>query len=258
MIDRARTKGLAAIGFADHFAPRPIPGCPFYDQQGMHIVRDLRAEIAQIPDTGDIEILVGIETDYTLAGRDCLPRAVLRRVDHVICASSHFHLPGAPRPETDMPRSKAELILRTARESLILDGVSVWAHPFDCSRMRPLAPMLDTVSDDELAALIASANEHEVAIEVNGGAAQHADYRQATERFFVLARDMGARFTLTADAHHPDDFARLDLAVEWARGMGLEDAYFLTAHELLERQGRKRARNPAHHMPVAQPLGGRR
>ena len=258
MVDRARAKGLAAIGFADHFTPRSIRGCSFYDRQGLHIVRDLRDEIAQILDTGELTILVGIEADYTLAGRDCLPTAVLPRVDHVICASSHFHLPAAPQPETDTPRSKAELMLRTARESLPLDGVSVWAHPFDCSKMRPLAPILDTVGDGELVALIASANEHEVAIEINGGPGQYEDYRQATERFFVLARHMGARFSLTADAHHPDDFSRLDLALEWARAMGFEDAHFLTAKELLERQGRKRAGSPAQCVPVAQPLGEHR
>ena len=241
MIRRARAKGLAAIGFADHFTRRSVPGCSFYDGQGPHIVHELRAEIAQTADRGDLETLVGVEADYTIAGRDCIPTAALRWVDHVICASSHFHLPTAPQPASDTPRSKAELMLRLARESLTLAGVSVWAHPFDCSQVRPLTSILETVGDGELAVLIASANEHEVAIEINGGPAQHEDYRQATERFFVLARQMGARFTLTADAHHPDDFARLDLALEWAREMGFDDEHFLTVQELLERQGRKKA-----------------
>ncbi len=46
---------------------------------------------------------------------------------------------------------------------------------------------------------------------------------------------------LTADAHHPDRFARLDLALEWARRLGFRDEDFLTAQELRERQGRKTA-----------------
>jgi len=241
MIDRARAKGLAAIGFADHYTPRPIPGCPFYDSQRLHIVHELRAEIAELSDRNDLQILVGIEADYTLAGPDCLPTSDLAYVDHVICASTHFHLPAAPRPTEDTPRAQAEMMLRTARGSLLIPGVSVWAHPFDCSEMRPLTSILATVHEEELAALISVANAQEVAIEINGGPAQHESYRQATERFFVLSRQMGARFTLTADAHHPDDLARLDLALEWARSMDLDDTHFLTAQELLRRQSRKKS-----------------
>jgi PHP family Zn ribbon phosphoesterase len=48
LISRAREKGIAAIGFADHFTPAPVPGCPFYDRQRIEIVTALRAEIAAL------------------------------------------------------------------------------------------------------------------------------------------------------------------------------------------------------------------
>ncbi|MDY6876965.1 MAG: PHP domain-containing protein [Chloroflexota bacterium] len=239
MIRRAREKGLAAIGFADHFTPDPIPNCPFYDHQRLHILTDLRAEIAQVADRADIEVLVGVEADYTIAGQACLDPAVLAQADHVICAASHFHLPIAPQPTGDEPRAKAELMYRLACKALVLPGVSVWAHPFHCRQVRPLLPILETISAAGFAALVALANEREVAVEINGGAVQYVWYRQATARFFCLAREMGARFTITADAHHPDHFARLDLALEWARRLGFRDEDFLTAQELRERQGRK-------------------
>jgi hypothetical protein len=77
------------------------------------------------------------------------------------------------------------------------------------------------------------------------------------QRFFLLARQMRARFTLTADAHHPDDFARLDLALEWARQAGFGDECFLTAQELLERQGKKASREPEERRAPRPPdLGG--
>ena len=239
MIRRAQEKKLTAIGFSDHFTPNPIPGCSFYDHQRLRILTDLRAEITQVTDRANIEVLVGVEADYTIAGQACLNQTVLTQTDHVICAASHFHLPTAPQPTRDEPRAKAELMLGTAHEALVLPGVSVWAHPFSCSQMHPLPPILETASDAAFAALITLAHEHEVAVEINGGAAQHEDYRQATARFFCLAREMGARFTLTADAHHPDHFARLDLALEWARTLGFRDEDFLTARELRERQRRK-------------------
>ena len=241
MLRRAQEKGLAAIGFADHFTPQPVPGCGFYDHQRIHILDSLREELVQIADEVDIAVLVGVEADYTRAGEACLDAEVLAQTDHVICAASHFHLPAAPVPETDTPRAKADLMLRMAREALAQRGISVWAHPFDCPRMRPLAPILATITDDELAALIELANAREVAVEINGGPGQLAAYREAMAPFFRLARDLGARFTLTADAHHPDDFARLDLALNWARAMGFRDADFLTPQELRDRQRRKLA-----------------
>jgi len=240
MVQRARDKGLAAIGFADHYTPAPVPGCPFYADQRLCILSGLRSELDQIADLDGLVVLVGVEADYTVAGDACLDREAVRQVDHVVCASSHFHLPASPQPTDDSPRSKAALMLDTARAALDVSGISIWAHPFDCSRMRPLAPILATVPEDTFAALIELANARQVAIEINGGPAQHASYRQATAPFLRLARDMGARFTITSDAHHPDDLDRLDLAWNWAHELGLGRKDLLSAEELLERQRRKR------------------
>ncbi len=239
LIQRGSEKGFAALGFADHFTPRSIPGCAFYDKQRIDILTKLRDELAEIKLPGSMEVLVGVEADYTLAGAGCLDDAVLRATDHIICAASHFHLPAAPVPDADTPQAKAELIIRMAQEMLVVPGVSVWAHPFDCGRMRPLGPILATVPESALAELITMANRQAVAIEINGGAGQHPAYRDATAPFFLLAREMGARFTLTADAHHPDDFERLDIALDWALAMGFREQDFLSPEEFRARQQSK-------------------
>jgi histidinol phosphatase-like PHP family hydrolase len=72
-----------------------------------------------------------------------------------------------------------------------------------------------------------------VAIEINGGPALDKEYRRAMQPFYGLAREMGARFTVTADAHHPNDLERLDLALWWARVMGVKDRELLAVEELL-------------------------
>ena len=241
MIRRAQEKGLAAIGFADHITPQAVPGCAFYDLQRLSLLDDLRVEVAQVPHTEPVEVLVGVEADYTLAGQACIDQEMLAQADHVICSASHFHLPAAPQPADNTPESKATLMVRMAREALVLPGIAVWAHPFDCSRMRPLVPILETVHQETLAELIDLANAHWVAIEINGGPAQEQDYRQATERLFRLAHELGARFTVTADAHHPDDLDRLDLALDWAREMGIGQDKLLTAEELRSITARKRS-----------------
>lgn len=239
LIQRATEKGFAAIGFADHYTPEPVPGCKFYDPQRIDILTRLREELAtvQVPDT--LDVLVGVEADYTLAGAGCIDDDALRTCDHIIGAASHFHLPAAPAPKEDTPTAKADLIVRMAQEMLVLPGVSVWAHPFDCSSMRPLKPIYDEISDNTLSDLIALANQHQVAIEINGGSGQDPGYRDTTEQFFLLAREMGSRFTLTADAHHPDAFERLDFALDWAIAMGFREHDFLSADEFRARQQKK-------------------
>ncbi len=245
MIQRSAEKGFAAIGFADHITPAPVPGCPFYDRQRPVLLSDLRSEIAEIAGAVVIEILVGVEADFTMAGPACLNEEMPAEVDHVVCAASHFHLPAAPLPKNDGPRATAELMLRVARGALHLPGVSIWAHPFACNRMRPLTAIMESLSDDELAFLIDLAGERDVAIEINGASVQHEDYRQSTSRFMALAMEMGARFTLTADAHHPRDFDRFDLARQWARELGLRDDRFLSAGELLGKQKHRLAMSKA-------------
>jgi histidinol phosphatase-like PHP family hydrolase len=239
MIARARDKGLAAIGFADHVTPQPVPGCGFYEWQRPHLLADLRAEIDALEDPPGLRVLVGVEADCSLAGAACLDENLRGLADHVVVGASHFHLPGAPRPDGEGPRAKADLMLRVAAEALALPGVDIWAHPFDCSQMRPLGPILETVSDEELAALVdlankrQTANEHAIAVEINGGSGQIEEYRLAMARFYGLAREMGARFSVTADAHHPDDLERLDLALRWARELGVTDKELVTVEELL-------------------------
>jgi len=233
MIERARAKGLAAIGFADHVTPQPVPACAFYRGQRPHLLAELRAEIEALKEPPELRVLVGVEADYTVAGAACLDDDLRSIADHVVVGASHFHLDGTPQPADDSPRAKADLMLRIAREALVLPGVDIWAHPFDCSRLRPLGPILDTVTDEELAALIDLANKNGVVVEINGGPAQLEEYRHEMVRFYGLARQMGARFSVTADAHHPDDFERLDLALGWAWEMGVTDRELVTVEELV-------------------------
>jgi histidinol phosphatase-like PHP family hydrolase len=242
MVERAAAKGLAALGFADHVTPEPVPGCGFYDGQQVNVLIAQRGVIDGLTVPTGLEVLMGVEADYTLARERCLSADILARVEHVICSASHFHLPAAPKPAADTPAAKAALMVQMAEAMLQVPGVDVWAHPFDCSAMRPLAPIMAHISNADRARLITLANDREIAVEINGGSGQEVAYREATRDFFGLAQEMGARFTITADAHHPDDFERLDIALAWAREMGLRDEDFLTVAEFRMRR-RKRLRH---------------
>lgn len=240
MFHRAKAKGLFAVGFADHLTPEPVPDCDFYDGQQAPVLNDLQRELKEVGPIDGLEVLVGFEADYTVAGQRCVDRDLLVQADHVIGSASHFHLPTAPEPLFDTPGGRAELMLKMVREMLLIPGVSVWAHPFDCSSMRPLAPIIDAMDRMALVGLIQLANANEVAIEINGGSAGDLAYREATSDFFRLAHQLGATFTAASDAHHPDGLDRLDLALEWARSLDIRDCEFLTVLDLLARQTRKR------------------
>ena len=84
MLARAREKGLAAIGFADHVTPHPVPGCSFYEGQRPHLLEELRAEIRSLPGEPGLRVLVGVEADYSLAGPACLDDRLRSLADHVV------------------------------------------------------------------------------------------------------------------------------------------------------------------------------
>ena len=72
MIRRAQEKGIQAIGFADHFTPAPVPGCPFYDHQRQDILDRLRNEIDQVSPRAAIETLVGVDWLSAWLQEDCI------------------------------------------------------------------------------------------------------------------------------------------------------------------------------------------
>jgi histidinol phosphatase-like PHP family hydrolase len=242
MVYRAKARGMSALGFADHITSEPVPGCDFYDGQQSPVLSDLRLELEKIGPVEDLEVLRGFEADYTVAGARCVDRDLLVRADYVIGSASHFDLPTAPQPAVDSPGVRAELMMRMAREMLSVPGISVWAHPFDCSSMRPLAPIAEAMDRAALTGLVQLANVNEVAIEINGGSAERIEYREAMADFFHLAHHLGATFTIASDAHHPDGLDQFDLALEWARSLGIRDQALLTVSDLRERQNRKRRR----------------
>ena len=151
-------------------------------------------------------MLIGVEADYTVLGESSVPTSLLSRVDYVIIAGSHFNLPATPQPSNRQPRAIAEHTLAFSCAAVVMPGVSILAHPFSNSTLLPLPPIMDTLSDAELGGLAELARDHQVALEINGGAGTaYATYKEGATRFLRIAKEIGARFTLCSDAHHPGD-----------------------------------------------------
>jgi len=246
MINNVKKHGFQAIGFSDHVSPDPQLNCSFYDQQRPVIIDSLRRDIVAINPQG-IRVLVGLEADYVIAGTRCLDDETLQRADHVICASSHFHLTEFPQYSlmlVNLPSTiKAKHMVQMATEALFISGISVWAHPFCCRMIYDeFDSMMKGLSDAEIENLVMIANEQEIAIEINGAAAYDIRYRSPVSKFYQIARESGARFTIGSDAHHPDYLLKSwFIAYDWAMEMGFTDNDFLTLDEFLDRQTRKKS-----------------
>lgn len=227
----AQEMGLSAIGFTDHYSPGPVPTGSFYARPGQEVVDALRAALRDLPCEPDT--LIGIEADYTVLGEQAAPRQVWGEVDYIIIAASHYHLPGTPQPPGRDPRTVAAHMLAMARRAVLLPGVSILAHPFACNTLLPLPPLMNALTDEELVELAVLARDRRVALELNGGPSFKAEtYKEGVTRLFVLAKEVGARFTICSDAHRPADLARAELAAQWAREIGLREADMLLPDEL--------------------------
>lgn len=231
MLRAARELQLSALGFTDHYTPYAVQGCPFYNDQDERVLEALRAELGEAP--AGLDVLIGVEADYTVLGESSVPTSLLSRVDYVVIAASHFQLPATPQPSNRQPRAIAEHALAFSCAAAVMPGVSILAHPFSCSTLLPLPPITDTLSDAELGGLAELARDHQVALEINGGAGTaYATYKEGVTRFLRIAKETGARFTLCSDAHHPGDLARIHMAADWAREVGLREGDLLSPAEL--------------------------
>jgi DNA polymerase (family 10) len=187
----ARAAGLDYICFCDHSHSLTVRG-------GITEER-LMAQIETVRELDDridgIRILAGTEVDILVDGRLDWPDEVLARLDFVT-ASIHS---GFTQP----------------REQIMKRLLGAMRNPFVRSIGHPTGRLLTRrepydVDLDELAAV---AVETGTFLEVNAST-DRLDLSAAAIRRVV---ELGATLVVCSDAHHPDDFANLRLAVGEAR-----------------------------------------
>jgi DNA polymerase (family 10) len=187
----ARAAGLQYICFCDHSHSLTVRGGITEERLLAQIetIRELDSRI------GGIRILAGTEVDILVDGRLDWPDEILAKLDFVT-ASIHSGF-GQPR----------ELIMRRLTDAMRNPHVRSIGHP--TGRLLTRREPYD-VDMDELAAV---AVETGTFLEVNASS-DRLDLSATSIRRVVEA---GATLVVCSDAHHPDDFANLRLAIGEAR-----------------------------------------
>jgi DNA polymerase (family 10) len=194
MVEAARAAGLAYLAVTDHSRAIPSPA----HGTGMDEKRCL-AHIRRIRDLGakldHFSLLAGIEVDILPDGRLDMDDEVLAQLD-VVVASLHSRLNMEAAEMTDR-------VLRAFENP----HVHVWGHP-----LARLILTREPVALD-VERVLAEAVRRGVALEING----QPDRLDLPDSWIRSARDMGARFAISSDAHSVRQLANLRYGVGQAR-----------------------------------------
>jgi len=239
---RAAELGLKAIAFTDHFVQDPAaPGVVlFYKGTGPAMLANLRTELARLNLPPQVEVLVGCETETMRADWVGIDREFARTVDIVLVATSHYHLPGLPRPPSWAPADVAAHMLDMLEAVVRLSYIDAVAHPFanDENLIGDLRAIYEAMSRARLEDVLGLAVDRGVALEVNGAALVSEGmphYPVIYAEICRTAKPLGVRFLYGSDAH---DYRQLGMRPEvarWIEGVGLVEADFLVPDDLRAR-----------------------
>jgi histidinol phosphatase-like PHP family hydrolase len=236
--------GLSAIVFTDHFVEDPAaPGAvSFYATCGPAMIADLRAELARIEPPEGCHVYLGCETETMSTGWVGVSPATSAALDFVLVPTTHYHLPGVPRPASWAPGHVADHML-TMLEAVVtrpwLDSV---AHPFAESEalIGDLRGIYDAMDRARLEDVLGLAARHGVALEVNASSLEAENmphYAGVYAEIVRLAHGLGVRFTCGSDAHDHRDLGITPAAEAWIAAVGLTPDDFLTPEALRARRG---------------------
>ena len=192
MAEAARQRGLKVLAITDHSASLGIAG----GLKAEDLLKQ-RVEIDQVQKEigSDILLLQGAEVEIKADGTLDHPDEVLARLDIVI-ASLHVSL-RQPRKEI------TERLLKVMRNP----HVDIIGHP--SGRLLPNREGADLDMD----AVLASAKEHGLALEINANPAR----LDLDEVYARRAAEMGIPLTINTDAHSPNDLDLREYGVSVAR-----------------------------------------
>jgi histidinol-phosphatase (PHP family) len=226
--ERARSLGLAELGFSEHLTPPCLAAIADYGVEHERLgeyVASVREAAARHP---DLQVLCGVEADFAPEGVGEMAGLLVRHAfDYVLCsvhftdgfqfnAAEHRGDPGWDDPGR-VWRRYWELV-REAAESGLFD---VLAHPDLPKRWGHRHEQdLTTLEDEAIAALAAAG----MALEINTSGLRHpVGELYPTLRLLARAREAGVPLTFGSDAHHAADIgAGFSEALTLARAAGYD------------------------------------
>ncbi len=200
----AAQRGIKQLALTDHWyeARRGYKPPKFYRIVDQTIYERTRAAVART-DT-QVEVLVACEVDMPRPGVFNVSEQLARQLDYVLVTASHFHMGDVEQPPSHDPRALAEHGLKFLRAAVQWPLTQVVAHPI-CGFWAngcDLADVVDTITDEELLAVLELACGNDVAMEMNRTLFGQSERRDAAQlRFFRLAKQAGCRVSPGSDTH---------------------------------------------------------
>ena len=202
MVQKARALGYSYLAMADHSKTS-------YYANGLSIERvfaqakDIRAIQGELEDEGsDFRVLHGLEVDIMPDGTLDYPDEVLETLDYaVVSVHQHFTLDRA---------KQTERVVRAVQNPY----AKILAHMTGRLLLRRPSYEID------VEAVLQACAETGTVVELNANPRRlDLDWREV-----IRARELGCRFSIDPDAHHPDGYRDLRYGVMMARKAGLTAA----------------------------------
>lgn len=222
MLEYASENGLKKLCLTDHFWDDTVKGASdWYTPQNFNHI----SKVLPLPEKDGIEFCFGCETDLDKNLTLGISKSTIEKFDFVIIPTTHLHMKNFTIGEnaTDKERSDAFIHRLEGVLNMDLPFRKIGIAHLACGLIVPggeIERVLRHISDDDLQILFKKAAARGVGIEINYDDFKFdkktTDTIEQILRIFGIAKDMGCKFYLGSDAHHPDTFAKTHAVFEKA------------------------------------------
>ena len=231
MLEHAKEHGLTEICITDHYWDSEIPGASswYMPQDFAHVAKSL-----PLPKPNGIKFFFGCETDMDKFGTIGIPKSRFDDFDFIIVPTTHLHNGGFAIDAEDVGVAERLAKIWVSRFNAVLNSdlpfEKVGIAHLVCGLLNRKSReeylrTLSLIDENEMKRLFAKSAELGCGIELNMSDMSFSDEEADTVlRPFRIAKDMGCKFYLGSDAHHPKDFNKfLPVFTRAVEFLGLSD-----------------------------------
>lgn len=207
LMAHARETGLLQLCITDHFWDAPVPGASdWYKGQDLaHL-----SSILPLPQEEGVQFFFGCEAEMDKHFRLGILRESFDAFDFVIIALTHLHRPGFTIPEEmNTAEARAAYLVERFERLFAMDlpfekiGLAHITTPLLWREVpEGHLQVLERITDAQWERIFSAAAQKGCGVELNLKALKKDERVLHPYR---IARDMGCRFYLGSDAHHPAD-----------------------------------------------------
>ncbi len=216
----AEKNDFSEICVTDHFWDGSVPGASgWYEPQNFaHVAKSL-----PLPQSENVKFYFGCETELDKNMTLGISDKTMDKFDFIIIPTTHFHMTGfTVDAEKTSVGDRAELYIEKLDKLLDKDlpftkiGIAhltcdlmAYNHRTDFDEhMR----ILDAISDEDFKSVFSKLAEKGAGFELNFSPASYSEEQlPRVLRPYRIAKEVGCKFYLGSDAHHPSTFERANI-----------------------------------------------